>query len=642
MNTILIPPPQNLIDEIVSRLETNGKDYSANLVVFPGKRPSHFLRKALVRKEKSALIPPQIFSMDEFIDFVYEKMLGKIDKKLEVLDAVAILHRIHTHAPSRFGGDNFLKPDFFFPLGFKLYHDLEELYIEGVSVQRVREIDSLAEETIPQKTTENLHLLSGFYETFYQKIKEGNYSTRSSRYKTAADADIGKYFNDYTKIIFAGFFALTCAEQSIFKHLMNLDQTRLIFQDGGGMKENLAGLGIAGSSLSPSPLAGEGRGVRITPTLTLPHQGGGDILKYHPTTEPQIFFYKSPDTHGQVYGVSRILKEKLSAAAFCAEQTVIAVPLADTVFPLYNHTLPLLDPDNYNISLGYPLHRTPLFGFLNNLMQLIGSMDSRGRFFVPDYLTFVLHPYTKNIRFNDRADITRMLFHTLEETLSENGARNFLSLAEIEADEKIAGNIKDKILTVEKDIDYESLQQHLKTIHQQTISQMLAFENIGDFSQKTTGILTYIYEKSTAPLHPFFYPYLETFITHLEIIGGSLLKEVPFEGTGAYFALFKRYIMTCHTPFKGTPVKGLQVLGFLETRNLNFDTVIFLDTNEEIIPGGKKEDSILPYKARRILGLPTYIEREKIAAYYFETLIKGAKEVHLFYTEARQNEKAAS
>jgi ATP-dependent helicase/nuclease subunit B len=98
--------------------------------------------------------------------------------------------------------------------------------------------------------------------------------------------------------------------------------------------------------------------------------------------------------------------------------------------------------------------------------------------------------------------------------------------------------------------------------------------------------------------------------------------------------------MTCYTPFEGTPLRGLQVLGFLETRNLTFDRVFLLDTNEDTLPDTRKDDTLLPFKAREILGLPTYVDRDKLTEYYFQTLVGGAKEVHLFFVESDTRERS--
>jgi CRISPR/Cas system-associated exonuclease Cas4 (RecB family) len=115
------------------------------------------------------------------------------------------------------------------------------------------------------------------------------------------------------------------------------------------------------------------------------------------------------------------------------------------------------------------------------------------------------------------------------------------------------------------------------------------------------------------------------------------MKEMVFAERSSYFIFFRKYITTSHTPFMGTPVRGLQVLGFLETRNLAFDRVFVLDANEEVLPDTRRDDTLLPFKAREMLGLPTYMDRDKLTAYYFDSLLGGAKEVHLFFVE---NDKA--
>jgi hypothetical protein len=66
VNVILISPLENLVEKVAEHLVGTEKDYSSNLVIFPGKRPSHFLRKVLADKEKSSFIPPFILSIDEF------------------------------------------------------------------------------------------------------------------------------------------------------------------------------------------------------------------------------------------------------------------------------------------------------------------------------------------------------------------------------------------------------------------------------------------------------------------------------------------------------------------------------------------------------------------------------------------------
>ena len=608
MNVLLISSSENLIEKVAERLIGVEKDYSSSLVIFPGKRPSHFLRKVLAQREKSSFIPPMILSMDEFIEHVHDESLVLGGRKLEAIDAVSILYTIHAASPEHLGRKSFLTPDTFFPVGMKLYNDLEELFIEGIPSKKVREIDSIAGENIPEPTAKRLQSLSYFYETFYKRIDEDHFSTRSSRYRAVSENIDRLNLDRFKKVILSGFFALTESEKNIFRSLMKRENTFFIFQEGDGIKKKLSDLGIMAKR-------------EFTPT------------------EPQIHCYKSPDSHGQVLGVSTLLKNRIDKKERIDENTVIVLPSSETLLPLFHQALSLLDPDNYNVSLGYPLQRTPLFGFFNNLMEVVFTMDG-DRLYVPYYLEFILHPYTKNIYFQGRADITRILFHAIEEALTEKRTRKFLSLSELESDEAIISSIKEKVLRVEPGITLKMIREHLEAIHGNTIRKMLSFKDVGDFARKLKEVVEYIYKNSTARLHPFFYPYSESFITHLDILSRSLMKEIQFQEVGSYFALFKKYIMTSYTPFAGTPLRGVQVLGFLETRNLKFENVIFLDANESIIPDTTREDSFLPFKAKQILGLPTYLDREEIMFYTFDTLIRGAKESHLFYVENDEKEKS--
>jgi RecB family exonuclease len=95
--------------------------------------------------------------------------------------------------------------------------------------------------------------------------------------------------------------------------------------------------------------------------------------------------------------------------------------------------------------------------------------------------------------------------------------------------------------------------------------------------------------------------------------------------------LFNELIATQKITFKGDPKAGLQLMGILETRNLQFETVIVLSLNEKIIPKGRSYGSLLPYDLRRSYDIPTYKEKDAIYTYYFYRLLQGASRAHLLY-----------
>jgi CRISPR/Cas system-associated exonuclease Cas4 (RecB family) len=606
MKTLLLSPAEDLIEEVIRHLEGTGRDYSAEMVVFPGKRPSHFLRKSLAGKIGDSFIPPAVFSMDEFIDHLSEELIG--GRRIETIDAVSILYDIHRRVKDPLGGSGFMTPDSFFPLGLKIYRDIEELHIEGVSVRSVEEVRHYSDEAIPEQSVKRLQSLAFFYEEFYRHAEGEGFSTRSLRYRRVAERIEGLTPASVRRMIFAGFHALTGAEKILFTKLGASGNTTFLFQDGPGMVEIIGQLGMEAERSEQGP------------------------------SRPEISFYGSPDTHGQVYALGRIFDAEAEGAVVRDERTAVVLPSSETLFPVLRQGLPFLKEAEYNISMGYPLRRTPVFGFLNSLMELVNSMDG-DRVYIPSYLRFILHPYTKNIYYRGNAELTRIMFHALEDELTGNRTKTFMALSEIEGDEKILRSMVERMPDGEK-VTVSALRKHLRAIHRNTIENFLSFENLRDFAVRCTELLIYIYNNSTARLHPLFHPFAESFIKSLDVISRSLMKEMAFSERASYFSFFGKYIATCHTPFDGTPVKGLQVLGFLETRNIKFDRVFLLDANEETLPDTRKEDSLLPFKARRILGLPTYVERDRLAAYYFETLTRGAKEVHLFFVENDKKERS--
>jgi len=607
LKTLLIHPGQSIIETILPYLKCTGKDYSSFMVVFPGRRPAHFLRKALSRELQTSFIPPKIFSIDEFVDFVCGRIQPKRD--IETIDAVTILYDIHKNAIHPIGNDRFMTPDSFFPIGLKIYRDLEELSIEGIHTNLIKSIQPYIDEQIPEHTIKRLQSLSYFYEEFYKFLEQTEFTTRALKYRIAAHAMDKAGLDTVPLIIFAGFFALTLHEQTMFKKLLSYENSLFIFQYGPGIEETL-------------------RTLRINIEK---EQFSAPETKFH--------FYQSPDTHGQVYALSTLIASRIKRDEPLNERTTIVLPTSETLFPLLRQGLPILSEKDYNVSLGYPLHRTPIFGFLNNLMDIVISMDE-DRVYIPDYLKFVLHPYTKNIYLNGNAEITRIMFHALEEVLLQNRERTFLTLSEIEENEQFRAHVMQGIPHDITGMTDAHIKNHLRSIHHNTIERFISFDSVKDFAMKCSDLLAYIGTNSTARLHPLFYPFSESFTRSLDVLSKSFMKTVVFAERNSYFIFFRKYILTCHTPFEGTPVSGLQILGFLETRNLSFDTVFFLDVNEETIPATKKEDTLVPHKARQILGLPTYQDRDKLTAYYFHTLIHGARDVHIFFCENDAKEKS--
>jgi hypothetical protein len=96
-------------------------------------------------------------------------------------------------------------------------------------------------------------------------------------------------------------------------------------------------------------------------------------------------------------------------------------------------------------------------------------------------------------------------------------------------------------------------------------------------------------------------------------------------------AIYKQVIDLAEVSFEGEPLNGLQIMGVLESRVLDFDTVIVTSMNEGKFPAGKSQNSFIPYDVKRELGLPTFKEKDAIYTYHFYHLLQRAKNVYLLY-----------
>jgi ATP-dependent helicase/nuclease subunit B len=601
---IIISPTQNLIHEVVKQLPTDSRDFSRFVIVFPGKRPAHFVRKALAERIKGSFIPPRIFSIDAFIDHLIADRLHVHRKALENLDAVALLFDIHARVEHRLGGEHFDYIDRFVGVGLKLYAELEELVMADVPERRIR--DGLANVPLSR-----FHALPNYFAQFYALVDDRNFTTRALNYKKVADNVDSLDFASEQNVIVAGFYAYTALEQRIFTSLLRRENATIVAQQGPGLGRRLETIGI----------------------------DVGAEETFVPEHTPVCHFYQSSDAHGQVFAVSQKIKTMLDAGKPVNEKTVIVLPTSDALFPVVHQTLPLLPPDQYNISLGYPLQRTPLYGFFSTLIELSAGTKN-GKVPISKYTKFILHPYTKNILYGQRADISRVLFHSLETHLAEGQSKMFVSLEELEGKNEVFERISEALAASGTEVSVIELKSHLRAIHDKTIRRVLRFESIGDFASQGIEIVHYIHKQSTATRHPLFRPYAETFVALLDSLGASLLASHQLTDVTAYCTFFRNAVAAAEVPFPGTPLKGLQVIGFLETRNLSFDTVFLLNATDDVIPGARGHDVLLPQRLRETLGLETYSDRERLAEYYFNTLLAGAHEVHCFFTESGKHEKS--
>lgn len=597
---VVVTPNDDLLETVVKHLDTTASDLSNQIVVFPGQRPAHFLRKKLAERCGTSYRPPHILSIDHFVEELVRSSEGGMQESLTPLDAAALLYTIHKTFHDALGGSAFRTFSQFLPLGFMLYAEFEEVVMANVRP----EIFLAAMEAVPYG---RMQTVGRYFEAFYAEVEKRGKTTRALTYRRAAAIAQTELLNKYQRIIIAGFHALTNVEQQLFQALRQKEQTVFIYQR------------TEEESVSPAEEKNTGKFLSSIPALTIT---------------------KAPDVHGQMFALAHVLRSQTSQPD---ETSVVVLPDSQALFPFLHHVIPALNGAEYNIALGYPLERTPLYGFLHTLLTTVATMKN-GRFLATQYIRFLLHPYIKNIRFGNRTDVTRILVHTLEEYLAENTALSSFTLADIETTTEIFQRCANILRETEFSDTVESLQEHLRTIHGNTLGKILNLQDgatLGALATNLLNVVSYIHDSSTARLHPFFNEYVEKLFEALETLRTSLAAEHTFSDVGEYLRFLRHYLAAHTVPFRGTPLQGLQVLGLLETRNIKFRTVYLMDANEGILPPSLTP-TLIPQQIRKQLGLETYRQREKLIEHFVKLLLQGAERVHIFFAESSGGKRERS
>ncbi len=282
--------------------------------------------------------------------------------------------------------------------------------------------------------------------------------------------------------------------------------------------------------------------------------------------------FSAADTHGEILTLNTRVKEIREAGETLQEDAVMVLPSADALFPLVHWTLAMLPRDSYNISLSYPGTRTPVFGFLHSLLELLSSMEE-GKVYAPDYIKFVLHPYTKSVRCGARTDVTRILFHLIEQKLAAEKAMTFFYLEELENNADLFTRVSEATRATDEVLLPGQLREHLVHIHGRTIRSLRSLQSIGDAARKIMDVLLFVSEESTADRHDLFRPFILPVLEECSEIITSRIASRTLSGLPQYCSFFRNALQSVSVPFPGTPLHGLQVLGFLETRNLQFKRV---------------------------------------------------------------------
>jgi len=596
----------SFLEQLVDELNDSYKgDLSRLCLVFPTRRAGLFFKKYLSEKINRPHWSPVIYSIQDFIRTFSDHV---------VPDQLALVFELYEVYKKYFPAESFEK---YFPWGEMLLKDFDEADRNLADTKQlfayikdINEIDSGFE-----LDDENLGLIRNFWKTFFNKepgkLKSeflsnwqhlGNiyYDFRKQLEKrnwayeglvcrsVAEEMDQKKVHPEYDKIIFAGFYALTKSEEKIIEHLIKNDNAVIYWDVDSYYYEDVKQ--EAGTFLRKNRLLKPGFKWKYNDF----ESGKKDIEVIGVALQV-----------GQAKAVGNILEELTKSNSISPEKTAVVLPDENLLFPVL-YSLPE-SIDTFNVTMGYPLSSTPLFSLFETLILL-----------------------QKNIRRKKDGTVSFYYRHVTD-------VLNHSSIQQVES-----SYIRDWMKAYNKDMRWiqipveqlsnEKSPQLFKDIFRSADQPDFLF---GYFKKILEHILDSIKEREFK-FHEIESEYIYQFYTLLKRLEDTVKEYAHDFSLDVFWNLYRTIIFSTRIPFSGEPLKGLQVMGFLETRLLDFENLFILSVNEDTLPASSSHSSFIPYNIRKAFDLPTYEDQHAVSSYHFYRLLQRAKNIYLLYnTETR-------
>ena len=559
------------LSKIISELLSETSDLSQTAIVLPGKRPVVFL-KQILKEQKYEGFLPEFFTVDELI----KKISGK--QHIQGISLWLFGYDVYKKIYPEETLENFLK---WFPTLLKDWDDMLKFSEEDKAVLEYMLDDERIKnwgETLGDGDNARKRNLNFWKKmnVFLPKLKE-NLQTKGWATDGMIHEMVREKISDFaeeteTKFVFCGFNALTPLEEKLIRELLQKGKAECFFQADEYYIKDLKQ--EAGKFLRKHMHWKEFNENRKFQWIE------NNFCK-----EKNIKVYEVAGNVAQTKILPEILQE-ISKENY----SKTAVVLLDE-----NLLLPSLDAvsfvDNLNITMGFPIKNLGFSGAVKKLFYL-----------------------QKQLKKNDKSYYYLDVFSVLEE------------FPKNEEDSKIIDQFTAKI--EDENIVYISkkmMQEHLGELsYFQLFEKRTAAELLEDLSN-------FCYQLKFREIDDILYENVSLFETTFKILKNHM-KDYDFEiSIDALEVLMNQLVNSENLDFQGEPLEGLQFMGLLETRLLDFENIILLSVNEGKLPLGNTQNTYLPFDVRRNFGLNTFLENDSIYAYHFYRLLQNSKNIYLLY-----------
>jgi hypothetical protein len=570
-------------------------DYSDNLtntiVVLPNKRAKIFLIEALKKQVQNNILSPNIISIEDFIQEV---------SGIRTIDPIELVFEFYEVYLSITDVKQQQSFELFANWAKMLLQDFNEIdrylldpnhvlsYLKDIEDIKKWGIEVEHKTKLLENYIDFWKLLPNYYHTLYTHLLKSGIGYQGLIYREAVNnlTSFSKTVTD-KKYVFAGFNALNAAEEKIVQHLIATEQAKVYWD--------------INQTFLNDPYHDAGLFIRRFKESWKHYKSNPFEWIVDDFSAPKtIQVIGTPKTIGQAKITGSII-EKLIEDNPKATLDKVAVVLGDE-----NMLVPLLyslpaTVGELNITMGFSSKNNPAQILIAKLFKMHTNALSRNAknyvFYYKDVLDILTHPlvepYSKTSALVNTINQYNYTFITHQKLMDLNPNPSDLFLL-------LFGKWEEGSLKV-----LSSLSQLLQIIK----------VNLSNDSED---------EKITKAFVFSIFKVINKLINYYS-------KHNHIDKIDTLHAIYKQVIDLAEVSFEGEPLNGLQIMGVLESRVLDFETVIITSMNEGKLPAGKSQNSFIPYDVKRELGLPTFKEKDAIYTYHFYHLLQRAKNIYLIY-----------
>lgn len=614
---------KTFLEELAEKVYAQYSKLGEVTVVFPNRRAALYFRKHLSSLLSRPAFAPRIITIEDFISGFSS---ARIPDKLVLIYMLFESYRKVLPLGGEGSEDLSMRFEHFFFWGEMLLRDFDEADKYAIpagqlfkDLSQQKELDAsfdfLTEEQrkflkefwgdfdANQSATKTRFLqvwrrLGDVYEQFRRDLLEKGFAYQGMLHRSVADA-LGTFDQEKLQragsVVFAGFNALTAAEEKIISFFVDRYGAKVFWDaDAYYVNNDRQEAGEFIRQYQRHPVLGRTFNEDIPSHFQQKISSGKEV---------RLFGAAQPV--GQAKLMAQVLKEEI-ATGLDPDETVIVLADEKLLMPVLHGVSGGVE--KLNVTMGFPLSSTPFFNFVELLIDLQVSCRD-GHFNHRPVLGLLGHPYV------------------------------------VAAD---AGSASAKRKEILKCNWVNIPAAYLAT---EVPLHRLVFREIPAMSGVVSGMLiTYlqsiIHEVGSLPsLSGFDREYAFHFMKFFNLLESVWRAPVPTDREGdtkperqrdgqeikSFLRLFRQLVRAQKIPFSGEPLKGLQVMGVLETRNLDFKNVFILSLNEGAFPSSANKGSYVPHNIRKAYGLPTYAHQDAMYSYLFYRLLQRTENIFLFY-----------